>query len=170
LDSDTEVRLPLLDAPDTTITGAAVGAVKVPPPAGASTGKVVARFGGAIELEQVEMPTVVQTGMPLPFTLVWQSSAPVNADYTVFVHLLRADGTLAATADAPPCAGLYPTSFWSPGERIEDAHQWLARVPPGEYQVVCGLYRWDTGERLLVSSVNADATGRVVLAMLRVTP
>jgi hypothetical protein len=170
LDPDSGVRLRLLDAPDTSITAAALGAVKVPPLAGTSTGNVLARFGEAIELEQVEMPAAVQMGTRLPFALVWRSLAPVNADYTVFVHLLRADGTLAATADAPPCAGLYPTSFWSPGERIIDERQWLVTAPAGEYQVEVGLYRLDTGERLPISGENADPNSRVILGVLRVIP
>lgn len=169
LDADSGVRLPLLDAPGASVTGAAVGVVKVPPPAVASTGNVVARFDGAIALEQVEMPSAVQTGTPLSFTLVWQSLAPVAADYTVFIHLLRGDGTLAAAADGPPCGGLYLTSFWSPGERIVDEHQWLVTLPPGEYQVVGGLYRLDTGERLPVTGANANPSNHVVLGVLRVT-
>ena len=174
LDPDTDTRLPLLDAPDPTITAAAVGTVKVPPPRTASIEHVgeniAARFGEVIELEQAEMPTSVQTGMPVAFRLVWKSFAPVSANYTVFVHLLHADGTLAATADAPPCAGLYPTSFWSPGERIVDEHQWLVTVPPGEYRVVGGLYQLDTGERLPVSGARADPSGQVILGVLRVMP
>jgi hypothetical protein len=170
LDADGGVRLPLLDAPGTNVTAAAAGVVKVPPPAAASTGNVVARFGGAIDLERVEMPSAVQTGTPLSFTLLWQSLAPVTADYTVFVHLLRGDGTLAAAADGPPCSGLYLTSFWSPGERIADEHEWLVALPPGEYQVIGGLYRLDTGERLPVTGANANPDNHIVLGVLRVTP
>jgi len=170
LEADSGVRLPLLDASDPGVTAAAVGVVRVPPPAATSTASVVAHFGEAIALEQAEMPGQVQTGTPLSFTLVWQSLAPVTADYQVFVHLLRADGTLAATADAPPCGGLYLTSFWSPGERIVDEHQWLVTLPPGEYQAVGGLYRLDTGERLPVTGANANPANQAILGMLRVTP
>jgi hypothetical protein len=169
-DADSGTRLPLLDTAGTNVTAAAVGVAKVPPPAGLSTGNVVARFGEAIALEQVEMPGAVQANALLSFTLVWQSLARVSADYTVFVHLLRADGTLAAAADAPPCGGLYFTSFWAPGERILDEHRWLAAVPPGEYQVVGGLYRLDTGERLPVTGVNGNPNNEIVLGVLSVTP
>jgi hypothetical protein len=168
--ADSGVRLPLLDAPGANITDAAVGVVKVPPPAVAPTGDVLVRFGGAIGLARVQIPTAAQTGTPVSFTLVWQSLAPVNEDYTVFMHLVRADGTLAAAADGPPCAGLYLTSFWSPGDHIVDEHQWLVTVPPGEYQVVGGLYRLDTGERLPVAGKDADSNGQAMLGALRVTP
>jgi hypothetical protein len=65
---------------------------------------------------------------------------------------------------------MYLTSFWAPGERILDEHKWLVTVPPGEYQVVGGLYRLDTGERLPVTGVNANPNNHIVLGVLSVTP
>jgi hypothetical protein len=82
--------------------------------------------------------------------LYWQAAAPPTADYTVFVHFLDPAGKLAAQADGPPANGAYPTSLWGAGEIIFDQRT-LPTLPPGRYRIQVGLYRQDTGERLLVS-------------------
>ena len=84
-----------------------------------------------------------------PVVLYWRATAPVEADYTVFVHLLDKTGEIIAQADAPPVGGLYPTTYWLPGEIVEDSH--YLPVPDSileSYQVVVGLYDPDTLNRL----------------------
>jgi hypothetical protein len=76
-------------------------------------------------------------------TLYWQTSAPLDADYTVFVHSLNAAGELAGQADAPPVGNHYPTSAWRSGEIVQDSR----RVPPGDRYLV-GLYEPASGQRL----------------------
>jgi hypothetical protein len=170
LDAETGGDLRLLDAPDETIVASALGTVKVPPVAAGLTGDAIARFGGAIELEGAQVPVQARVGTPVTITLNWRSLTAVTTDYTVFIHLLDADGELADTGDGPPCAGLYPTSFWSPGERIVDDHQWQANVAPGEYQVLCGLYQGSTGERLPASGSGVNQDQALALGKLTVTP
>ncbi len=89
-------------------------------------------------------------GATIPLTLTWQANEIPSQDYTVFVQLLDSDRQWVAGADAPPINNFYPTSFWQPGDTIEDVH-WLtipARLPPGEYPVLIGLYEPDSGIRL----------------------
>jgi hypothetical protein len=78
----------------------------------------------------------------------------VALDYTVFVHLLDADGRQVAQADGPPQSGQYPTSWWGAGEVVADRHRLpnevIANLPPGSYTLSVGLYNLDTGERLAV--------------------
>lgn len=81
--------------------------------------------------------------------LHWACLAPLERDYTVFVHLVGPDGTLAAQADGPPVGGDYPTSLWTPGEIIADERL----VPtdglaPGAYDLRVGVYLLESGERL----------------------
>jgi len=76
-------------------------------------------------------------------TLYWQTSAPLDAEYTVFVHSLNAQGELVGQADGPPVANHYPTTVWRSGEIVQDSRL----VPPGERYLV-GLYDPATGERL----------------------
>ena len=98
-------------------------------------------------------PTL-QPGQTLNVRLVWSASAPVEQNYTIFVHLVGADGKPIAQSDRAPEGGFYPTSAWQVGEWVQD-HYTLV-VPetalPGQYQLLVGLYRPDTGERLLLNN------------------
>ncbi len=71
-------------------------------------------------------------------TLFWRAENPFDADYTLFVHLLGADGTPALIADhAPP----RPTSNWMAGEIIADTVTLdTANLPPGSYPIEVGFY------------------------------
>ena len=82
--------------------------------------------------------------------LYWEALTPVDRDYTVFVHLLDANGAIIAQDDAPPGDPFFPTSTWLVGEVIVDDHHLAlpAAAPPGVYHVIVGLYHWPTGERL----------------------
>jgi hypothetical protein len=84
-------------------------------------------------------------------TLYWQASAPLDTDYTVFVHSLNAQGELTSQADGPPVANHYPTTIWRPGEIVQDSRL----VPPGDHYLI-GLYDPATGERL--PAFTADGT------------
>ena len=72
----------------------------------------------------------------------------------VFVQLLDQDGRLRAQVDRPPVAGFRPTSAWEPGELIRDNYGLAlpADLPPGDYQLITGLYLPATMERLVVST------------------
>jgi hypothetical protein len=63
----------------------------------------------------------------LVVTLAWQSHAVVKTDYVAFVHLLDDHGNLVTQHDGPPSygAGIYPTSWWLPGDVILDRHELL---------------------------------------------
>ena len=92
---------------------------------------------------------------PATLSLVWHALAPIDLDYTVFVHVLDATGQLAAQADAQPRAGAYPTSLWEPGEYITDDYQF--NLPPGRYTAQVGLYLPETGARLPLAGGAGDA-------------
>jgi hypothetical protein len=86
---------------------------------------------------------------------------PVAERYTVFAHLLDEDGQLVAQQDSEPVGGSRPTTTWSLGEVIVDRLGIL--IPPnlnsGEYQLVVGMYRPDTGERLPVRDLGDGMNG-----------
>jgi hypothetical protein len=88
----------------------------------------------------------------LLITLYWRSEAPLALDYSTFVHLRNAAGEVVAQKDQPPLNGAYPTSLWDPGEIIADTISipLPADLPTGEYQLVLGLYDFQTGQRLTV--------------------
>jgi hypothetical protein len=102
-------------------------------------------------------------------TLFWASRAPVDRDYTVFVHLLRPGGEFVAAYDEQPRDGLYPTTFWERGELIVDARELALDVPPGDYLLRVGLYDLESGERLALGAAHEGADGLVV-GTLHVNP
>jgi hypothetical protein len=97
-------------------------------------------------------------GDTLRMTLFWQAIAPMDVDYTVFVHLRDAQGETRAQGDAQPFDGLYPTSQWQPGETVAQPVE--VDLPPdltaGPYSLYIGLYRLDTMARL---ALEADSSG-----------
>ncbi len=88
----------------------------------------------------------------LYLTLYWKSAAPLDFDYTTFVHVLNGAGEIVAQKDRPPLKGAYPTSLWEPGEIIKD--KFYLTVPPvmpaGTYSLVVGWYNPTSGVRLAV--------------------
>jgi hypothetical protein len=82
-----------------------------------------------------------------------------DRDYSIFLHLSDApDQPPAAQADQPMGGG-FPTGVWRMGERFRD--QMTLQIPddlaPGTYDVLMGVYFWQTGERL-PAYVAEDAT------------
>jgi hypothetical protein len=95
--------------------------------------------------------TIVLTGYDLgaDLTLYWQSLAPVNENYTLFIHLLDPEGNVVAQADAPPTDNVYPTSWWAAGETIADVH--ALPKQSGATRLRFGLYSLASGQRLSIT-------------------
>ncbi len=104
-------------------------------------------------------------------TLYWQALAPLDREYTVFVHLLSREGSLAGQDDAPPMAGLYPTIYWQEGETVPDSHCFVpyADLPEDRYLLEVGMYVPETAQRLaVVDEAGNPVANRVVLDFLQV--
>lgn len=98
---------------------------------------------------QIAPPTDITPTLTL--TLTWQAVAPIEADYTVFVHLLDAGGAKVAQRDTRPCNGECPTDAWQPGAILVDRYD--LSLPPGApepYRLAVGLYVLESGERVAV--------------------
>ena len=110
---------------------------------------------------------VPEAGATLDLTLYWRAEGPLLYDYTVFVHLVDSADTLVAQDDSQPLNDDYPTSLWTMGEEIPDNHtlDLPASMEPGEYWIEVGMYRLDTGERLIIGETN-PATDHVRLGPL----
>ena len=125
--------------------------------------------GGVIELLGYEV-SPARPGEALHLTLYWRCVAPVKEDYTVFNHVLapHAAGAWVAQQDGPPASGLYPTSWWRPGEVIVDRHAIAipSDVRPGDYQIAVGLYEFATLRRLSVQG-GGDAVTLAPIAIGR---
>jgi hypothetical protein len=89
--------------------------------------------------EAIQAGCRAQPGESVTLTLFWHASAPFDANYTVFTHLLGLDETVIVNADhAPP----KPTQGWVAGEIIADPITLAlpADLPPGDYAIEVGLY------------------------------
>jgi hypothetical protein len=124
------------------------------------------RLGEGIEILGFDLgPDPVRAGAALDLILYWRSLAPVRTRYTVFVHVLDAQGRIVAQVDAPPAQGARPTTGWLPPEVITDRHvlQLPEALPAGSYVLTAGLYDPRTGARLAASGGDAPSTDSVRL-------
>lgn len=129
---------------------------------------------GAVYGEQMELlgyDVTQRDGDSLHMRLYWQAVGPLAGDWTVFVHLLDADGQIVSQWDAQPLGGVYPTSWWREGEVVVDEITLaLDRVSPGSYRPAVGLYDPLTWARLPVTAPGAEAgDGRLLLEAVLVS-
>jgi hypothetical protein len=105
-------------------------------------------------------------GDDLRLTLFWRALAPVDADYTVFVHLRNEGGATVAQRDSQPFEGLYPTSQWQAGETVVQPLdvELPVDLAAGTYFLYLGLYRLDTMTRL---PVDGDISGQSAVVLDR---
>jgi 4-amino-4-deoxy-L-arabinose transferase-like glycosyltransferase len=157
---DEDGRLLPTDNHQTTIT---LGTIRLGPGVSATTDlPALYHLGEGVDLVEIVVPeeTAVPPGTALPFQLTWHTRQNLERDYSVFIHLLDANGRLVETYDQPPQAGAYPTSLWLPGDVVSDERQIQLPpdLPPGTYTVVAGWYSLDDFSRLTVT----DTAGQPV--------
>jgi hypothetical protein len=107
-------------------------------------------------------------GDVIHLTLEWQSLAPAEESYTVFVHLIDLANRPVVALDYTPLGGATPTHLWIPkwlpGQRLLDPYRLEipADLPAGTYLIEVGLYEMSRttygGRRLHM----ADAAGNLV--------
>jgi hypothetical protein len=132
-----------------------------------------AELGGAIRLRGFSPDLDTQTvraGDSLALDLHWQAIAPTEEAYTLFVHLVGADGVTLTQHDGQPLGGFYPTAFWDPGEQFDE--QVVLAIPDdaetGIYQLVAGFYQLATVDRLPVTGADAGPGDVIVLSRIQV--
>ena len=123
-----------------------------------------ARFGDSAQLVGYELQSDARVAH---MTLYWRALAASETAYTVFVHLVDANGVLRAQGDQIPGAGTYPTTTWVKGEYLADGYTIAA--PPGEYAIRIGMYDAATGARLPVFAATGQPVGDYSELATRVT-
>ncbi|MCB0131084.1 MAG: hypothetical protein KDD78_09555, partial [Caldilineaceae bacterium] len=133
-------------------------------------GPAQARWGDAIDLLQVGLAGEPAPGAILPVDLTWQTQRPLETDYTVFIHLLNANGAVVAQSDSPPLRGFLPTTVWPPRQPVADRSELMlpAGLAPGTYRVVAGLYDPLDGTRLPVAQNGAPAGDALTVATFEI--
>jgi uncharacterized membrane protein len=133
---------------------------------------VQANLDGKMELHGYDLsPRRGRAGRDLVVTLYWRALAPMDWDYTVFVHLVGPDGERVTQHDDQPWWKVpLPTSTWQPGEELRDQH--VLRLPPdlapGTYRLQVGVYYWQTMERLAVIEGNTPGNNYVEMGNVTV--
>jgi len=163
------VRVPASDSTGRRLgDGVALASVSVRARPGQVPNPLALDFGGEIRLAGYDLTQrTARPGESLAVTFYWQTLRPPAHNYTVFVHLVAADGTLWAQADARPQAG------WEAATSavISDTHNLSlpSNLPAGAYDLEVGLYRRQTGERLhLIGSNGQPGDDTVNLTRIRI--
>ena len=123
-----------------------------------------ARVGGQRRSAVWTEPLPARPGDTVHLRLRWQSLAPAEDSYTVFVHLIDAANRPLVALDYTPLGGSAPTHLWIPkwlpGQRLTDPYRLVLPddLPPGEYYIEVGLYEM-VGQRRLHM---ADAAGNLI--------
>jgi hypothetical protein len=147
--SETRAGLPAIDRTGQEITPT-IGRMKIVPatwPDPQPTYPLTAQFGDQINLIGYDLAC----NDACDLTLYWQATGTPAADYTVFIQHWVGGDRLAGF-DGPPRQGAYPSNWWAGGEVIVDSHP-LPALRGGNLLV--GLYRLDTGERLPILATEA---------------
>jgi hypothetical protein len=120
-------------------------------------------------------PLPVRAGRPLHIILRWGALASPRVSYTVFIHVLDADGRYVSGHDYTPLGGSCPTYLWFPkwlrGQTFADPYRLVLPpdLPPGSYWLEVGMYGMTSLRRLpVVDSAGNLAGDRVILGPLRV--
>lgn len=134
-----------------------------------------ARFDAPIVLETYAVASAtLKRARALVILLNWRATAKVDADYTVFAHLVDATGALIAQSDAPPRRGESRTSSWEANQLIVDAI--VLPIPPdaplGEnFQLELGLYDSATMQRAHILGANGERVNdKLVIESFRIVP
>lgn len=125
---------------------------------GAGTDDFDVAFEGGPHLTAIDIVSdgPIRPGGVVTATLRWRADAPVDRDWTLFVHVLHdpADAAPAAQADGMPLGPLFPTRLWPRGAVLASTH--AVRLPDdaangAHWTLALGLYDAATLVRAAVS-------------------
>ncbi|MDZ4694268.1 MAG: glycosyltransferase family 39 protein [Deltaproteobacteria bacterium] len=125
-------------------------------------------YDDTIELVGADFPREIARPDKLAITLYFRVIRPPPAGYKIFLHV-DTPGHPRLIGDHDPLAGVFPTSYWLPGEYIRDRHEIdlpYMTTQSGSYTVFMGF--WPGGERarLKVTEGASDGQDRANLGSL----
>ncbi|MDH4135831.1 MAG: glycosyltransferase family 39 protein [Anaerolineae bacterium] len=126
---------------------------------------MTADLGGQVRFLGYNLEGDFRPGDSLHLGLFWQALAEMNENYTVFTHLIDGEGGIWGQKDNQPVDGFYPTGGWTVGEIVRDQYDLTIspEAPPGFYRMAVGMYRAETGERLIAEQDGILPDDRIVL-------
>ncbi len=121
------------------------------------------RFGDHIRLvgHDVHDP---DPGGSLSFTFYWNAPTRPPGNYSLFLHLVAADGTSPfAQVDGNPAAPERLTQTWDRADETLISPRFTLTLPPdlapGDYRILLGLYNFETGARLPLQDAQGAPQG-----------
>ncbi len=114
----------------------------------------------------------VKPGATINLNLIWQAIQPPPQDYSVFLHLTAASDSKPLAQTDTLILPEYPTGAWRLGDQFAQTLTLTipADLPPGNYDLIAGVYQWQSGTRLAVSTgSNTLLDNRIRLAQIQVT-
>ncbi|GAB4108693.1 MAG: hypothetical protein OHK0022_60550 [Roseiflexaceae bacterium] len=130
--------------------------VSAEPLAGSAATPADLRWGDGVRLAGFTLPPgPYRPGDPVPLTLVWHADAIPSRGYTLFVHLVAADGRIHGQQDRAPAL---PVERWQPDQPYADLFTPVLApdAPPGRYHVNIGWYTFPELQRLRLAEHGAD--------------
>jgi hypothetical protein len=128
-------------------------------------------FGDELLLLGIDWPhQPIPADQPVNLTLFWQALPPVQAEYSVSVQMIAANGRRYGQGDSFHPAGL-PVTRWQASEYGRDPHtiDMLPGTPPGTYQLVTFVYNTATGQRLdILNEAGLPLSNQYILGTLTI--
>ncbi len=123
-----------------------------PPPALAqlpAATPLAANLGNTVNLRGYHVSTnIARPGDRVHLTLYWEPLSLTDRPYSVYVHLLDANGQIIAQRDTYPGLGRYPTTAWTPGRLFADTYLLIipedALASGAQWKV--GLWQAESGD------------------------
>ncbi len=108
-----------------------------------------------------DTPPTVRPAESLPITIYWQALAPMEEDYSVFVHLLGRERAVVGQVNTYPGLGAWPTSKLQVGDIVADTYHVPVAADaqaPTLLRVHAGLYRYSEPGRPALPAATAEGT------------
>jgi len=123
--------------------GVSLARVRFIPRPGDFPNSVRLDFGNKLALLGYDVSArVIRPGETVSVTTYWQTLAPMQVDYRIFMHLTSAGGDIVAMHDGLPYTSPKRTRFWSPGQIFQEVRPLTvaADAAPGLYDIDIGVY------------------------------
>jgi hypothetical protein len=106
--------------------------------------------GQIVLLEYTVTPATIKPGGTLTIRLDWATRSVLGEDFTIFTHLVDAQGKMIGQIDRQPAEGDWPTSLWLPNQIWHDSYTLTLTpdAPAGPAYIEIGFYRLADGTRL----------------------